>query len=156
MRLISTPVKCLITAIALMVLVGCATPFKQTPTSTKIDLPTASRLTVKSVMPDGALKSMGIDFVPASVKLNGESVGSFSKNEKSFSYEVNQGVNKLLFCADSCYEYKIDVAPNKHYFLQYEQDRTFAGFVVIYKNSVNILKVEPYQANTAQKGNDLK
>ena len=142
--------------IALVILTACATPFKKTPANTKIDIATASRVTVNSVMPEGVLKSMGVDFVPAKVSLNGEFIGDFSKNEKSFSYEVNQGLNTLLFCADSCYEYKIYVDPNKHYFLQYEQDRTFAGVMVVYKNSVKTLKVEPYKAIGVQKNSESK
>lgn len=156
MKLTSNILRLLLVLVTSMTFTGCATPFKKIPTSTKIDLATASRVTVNSVMPPGVLKSLGVDFVPAKVSLNGEFVGDFSKNEKTFSYEVNQGSNTFLFCADSCYEHKMYVTPNTHYFLQYEQDRTFAGVMIIYKHNVKVLRAEPYQAQAIQKNSESK
>lgn len=136
----------LVTVISLLV-IACATPFKKMSDNTKIDKTTASRITVDSVMPPGLLKSMGVDFSGASVNLNGEFIGDFSKNEKTFSIEVNQGMNRLFFCTPNCFEYKIYIAPNTHYFLQYEQDRNNP---FLYKNSVKVLKNEPYNSPILQ------
>jgi hypothetical protein len=132
---------------SIAILSGCSTPFKGA-TSTNINPSTASRVTVQSTTTSSLKKSIGNDYSMASVSINGEFVGEFSRSEKSFSYEMNPGPISMDFCLDGytprCLNYRVTVEPNKHYFLEYSFDSQFIGVGSSIQRKVNVNKIVPY------------
>lgn len=115
--------------LSLVILSGCATPFKKPTSSINVNPATASKVTVLSVSNSSLRRSIGKDFSESKVSINGEFIGDFSQSEKFFSYEVNPGPLSMDFCLEGyiprCLSHKIQVDPNKHYFFEYELVGTY-------------------------------
>jgi hypothetical protein len=131
-----------------LALAGCSTPFKQTSSSARINQSTASRVTVQSVSTSSFKKILGNDYSPAEVSINGELMGEFSRNETSFSYEVNPGSIRMDFCLSGymppCLVYNANIEPNKHYYFEYELEGRYMVIASGIQRKVRLAKVIPY------------
>lgn len=131
-----------------MILSGCSTPFKKTTASSNVNPVTASRVTVQSISNSSMGKLIGNDYSPAAVSINGEFIGEFSRNETSFSYEVNPGPLSMDFCLEGfmprCLVHKVTIDPNKHYFYEYDLKGTYVVIGSGINRQVKLTKVAAY------------
>lgn len=136
---------------ALLLVTGCAhteqtPPLSQSKSAKEISKNSnVSKITIFAMNKSSMRKMLGLDFAPGAISINGEPLGSFSKNEQTFSHELMPGENNI---AVGILNLKLNTEPNTHYFYSYEFGVTHWGVASTNDYALKFLEKKPYKEIT--------
>ena len=117
--------KRIIFTLPILFLIGCVSlqPMKQGIKSQQIaNNSDVSKITINAINFSTMRKTLGVDFAVGKIKVNGEELGDFSKNEQTFTQFLSPGQNLIEIALpgtslkSAIASTSFNVEPNTHYF----------------------------------------
>ena len=141
---------------SIFLLFGCVTlqPMKQSARSQQIaNNSDVSKITINAINFSTMRKTLGVDFAVGKIKVNGEELGDFSKNEQTFTQFLSPGQNLIEIALpgtslkSAIASTSFNVEPNTHYFFDYGFEANIFGTM---RNEIKFVRKEPFRTSSNQ------
>ena len=148
--------KKIILLISIFLLISCVSsqPIKQGIKSQQIaNNSDVSKITINAINFSTMRKTLGVDFAVGKIKVNGEELGDFSKNEQTFTQFLSPGQNLIEIALpgtslkSAIASTSFNVEPNTHYFFDYGFEANIFGTM---RNEIKFVRKESYKSSSTQ------